>query len=383
MAGAVARAGDLDRAAALIARAEAIADSITKLELQAWDLVSVAEAAAKLGDFDRAETIADSITVIKQQVWALASVAEVLARAGDIDRAGALIVRAEALARSLTQPSHQDRYYQRARALELSAQAAAEALGFDRAEAGAKAGDLDRAETLADSLADSEQQARVLVSMAEAVARADDVDRAGALIVRAEAIAHPIRTTWSIYNGSDQARPVRILALVADAAATVDHIDRAGNLIGHAEAIAHSITDADEQASALVSVADAMATVSDVDRAAALIVRAEAIANSIDNPYTQARVLVSVAEAAAKIGDLNRAETIAHSIDFLTTPNEHVQALLAVTAPQDLRRRAHAVAQALRIADWHLPIRQLIAIAPDTPTAVIAEFDVVTRSDAP
>ncbi|MEV0034055.1 hypothetical protein [Nocardia sp. NPDC050793] len=383
VADAVTDAGDLDGAGALIARAETLARSITSPEDQATAMVWVAKAVAKAADFDRAEAIASSIADLYVQAWALKAVGEVVASAGDFDRADSLIARAEAVARSLAHSLTQQDRYQRARALEWSARAAAEALDLDRAEAAAKAGDLDRAETLADSIPDSERQAKVLVSMAEAVARADDVDRVGALTLRAEAIAHSIRSTRPfIRDRFEQARAVRILALVADAMATVGDVDQAGNMIGRAEAIADSIPDADQQAGALVSVAEAVATVGDVDRAGALIVRAETIAHSITNPYTQARVLVSVAEAAAQLGDLDRAETIANSIDFVTTPEEHVRALLAVTATQDPRRRAHAVAQALRIADWHLPIRQLIEIAPDARHAVIAEFDAVTRLDA-
>ncbi|MGY1975658.1 P-loop domain-containing protein [Nocardia gipuzkoensis] len=374
-------AGDLDGAGALIARAEALARSITSPQDQATAMLWVAKAVAKTGDLDRAMAVAGAIADLYTQAWALEALGEVVARAGDFVRAGALIARAEALARSLgrslTQPSQQDRY-QRARALESSAQAAAEALGLGRAEAAAKAGDLDRAEALADSLPDSEQQARVLVSMAEAVVRAGDVDRVGALTLRAEAIAHSIPSTWPFFRDPfEQARAVRILALVADAMATVGDVDRAGALIVRAETITHSITDPDQQARALVSVADAVATVGDVDQAGALIMRAETIAHSATNPY-----LVPVAEAAAKIGDLDRAETITNSIDFLTTPNDYVQALLTVTATQDLPRRAHAVAQALRITDWHIPIRQLIEIAPEAPTAVITEFDALTRPDA-
>jgi hypothetical protein len=92
-------------------------------------------------------------------------------------------------------------------------------------------------------------------------------------------------------------------------------------------------------------------------------------------------VLVAVAEAAAKACD--RAETIADSIDSAITPGDQAQAWLAVATTQDPCRRARAVARALRVADWHLPIRQLIEIAPNALTTVIAEFDAVTRPDAP
>lgn len=120
----------------------------------------------------------------------------------------------------------------------------------------------------------------------------------------------------------------------------------------------------------------------DFDRAGSLIVRAEAIADSITNEYTQASVLVSIAEAAAKARDFDRAEAIADSIDSTITPKEQAQAFLALTASQDLRRRTRAVARAVRIADWHLPIRELIKMVPEALAIVLTEIDTITRSDA-
>ncbi|MGY0497019.1 hypothetical protein ACWZHB_00780 [Nocardia sp. FBN12] len=292
-----------------------------------------------------------------------------------------MIARAADIARTLTLSAQQNRY-QRARSLESSVRVAARTLDFDRARTAAETGDLDGAGTLADSLSDTEQQARVLVSMADAVATAGDVDRADALIARAETIAHAVHTSSAIRNNLEQARAVRVLGLVADAVASIGDVDRARDFIGRAEVVANAITDAHQQASALVSVAESLAMTGDADRVSALIGRAEALAHSISNRYTQARILVSVAEAAAKIGDVDRAESIAESIDILATPDEHAQALLAATATQDSRRRTHAVARALRITDWHVPIRHLIEIAPEATAAVVAELDAVTRLDA-
>ncbi|MEV4158088.1 hypothetical protein AB0J48_34195 [Nocardia salmonicida] len=374
-------ADDLDAARALIALADALCRTITNPEDQASALTWVASAIAKTGDFDRATDVVDSLSDLFAQATALKTVGEIVGRSGAFARAETLLARAAVSARALTQSAQQDRY-QRARALESSVQAAARTLDFDRAETAAKAGDLDRAENHAATLLDSELQAKVLVAMAQAVARTDDLDRADALIARAEAITHTIHTTRSHRDHFEQARAVRVLALVAGAVATMGDVDRAENLVGRAEAVADSITDIHQQASALVSVAEAIATMSDVDRATVLIRRAETLAQSIDNHYTRARMLVSVAEATAKVCDLDRAESIANSIDILSTPNEHVQALLAATATQDLRCRTHAVARALRIADWHVPIRQLIEIAPGATAAVVAELDHLTKVNA-
>jgi len=65
------------------------------------------------------------------------------------------------------------------------------------AEATAKAGNLDRAEAIAGSITEPVERARAVVSVAEAVAKVGDLDRAGTLIDRAEAIARSIADRYS------------------------------------------------------------------------------------------------------------------------------------------------------------------------------------------
>ena len=355
-------------------RAEAIARSTPNQH--GWDrqadvLASVAEATARTGNLDRAEITARSITNSLVQAKALVSVAGVAAETGDFERAAILIDHAQAIGASVTDPS--------AKALTLASVAGVAAGASDSGRAATL---IDQAEATAHSITDADTQARVLVSMAEAIVNAGDLTRAGSLIMRAEAIADSIRIGRIRPDPFEQERAVRALALLADAVAKAGDFGRAGSLIVRAEAIADSITCADHQARALVPVAEAVAKAGDFDRASTLILRAEAIADSITNPYTQASVLVSMADAAAKVRDFDRAEAIADSIDSAITPKEQAQAFLALTASQDPRRRARAVARALRIADWHLPIRELIKIAPEALTIVLAEIDTVTRSDA-
>lgn len=342
-------AGDLDRAAELITRTKDIASSITDAEDQTRAWTSVAEAVAKTGDLDGAVTIANSNPDPYSQARVLLAVGNVVAATGAFDRAATLIMRAKVIARSFADslPRSEESRYQQARGLESSAEAAAKTVKLNRAEAAAKAGDFDQAEAaLTDSLTTPEEQARVLVSMADAIANSGDRDQATRLIVRAEALAHSLRSTWSrpttrrVRPGVTEESAARAVALVAKAVATVGDLNRARTWIEHAENIARSIT----------------------------------------NPYTQSSALVSVVEAVAKAGDLDRAETIADSMDPAITPEDQARAVLAVAATtQDRCRRARAVARTLRIAAWHLPIRQLVEIAPATALGtVIAEFDAVT-----
>jgi len=378
VAEAAVEAGDLDGAASLIVRAEAIARSIGPPVDQNSALALAAEAAAKAGDLDRADTITGSIPDPYLQAWALMRIGEATVRAGDFDRAGTVLGRAKIMAHYSERND-----FQRARSLEWSIDSAAKAVELSRAEAAAKAGDLDRAESIAGSVRSThEEQARVLVAMADAAAKASDLKRAGSLVVRAEALADSIRIGRIRPDPFEQERAVRALALLAEAVAKTGDFDRAGSLIIRAEAIADSIIGADHQARALVPVAEAAVETGDLDGSRSLIARAGAIADSITNPYTQASVLVSMAHAAAKARDFDRAEAIADSIDSAITPKEQAQAFLALTASQDLRHRARAIARTLRIADWHLPIRELIKMAPEALTIILAEIDAVTRSDA-
>src|SRR5206468_3835608 len=103
---------------------------------------------ADLGHLDRAEALARSITDPGGQVRALADLARAAAGAGDLDRAEALAGHAEAAARSITDPGRQ-----------------AQALA-DLAEAAAGAGDLDRAGALARSITEPDGQARALADLA-------------------------------------------------------------------------------------------------------------------------------------------------------------------------------------------------------------------------
>ena len=378
VAAAAARAGDYDRARELAGRAERAARSITPLDLQALPLAEAAMAAAGAGDYDRARQLADPAEQIarsitnptwrarnlaaaaaaagdgdydraeqiarsadpREQARVLAEVAMAAAGVGDRDRARQLADRAEQIARSITDPDDQ------ARAL---------------ATAVALVGDYDRAEQIAQFITHPHEQARPLAEVAMAAAGAGDCDRARELADRAEQIARSI---------TDRAKREDILARVATVVALVGDCD-------HAEQIARSITHPDEQAGTLAAVATAAARAGDYDRAERIARsitdpdkqaralaevaaeagdydRAERIARSITHPYT-ARILAKVAAAAARAGDYDRAERIARSI---TDPDEQARALAEVAARAGDYDRAERIARSIT----H-PYTQALALA--------------------
>ena len=249
------------------ARAEALARSITDLSGQAQALADVAGALAEAGDLDRArqvvqqaEAIARSVTSRSEQAQALAVVARALARAGDLDEA-------EAIARSITDPSEQARRWRlwrghwperviwtRPRPSSAPSPARSSRRGRwrlwrghwpgrvmwtrprpSRARSPTRPGrhgrwllwrgrwpgrvTVDQAEAIARSITDPSEQAWALAVVAEALARAGDVDQAEAI---ARSITDPSAQAWA-------------LAAVAEALARAGDVDQA-------EAIARSIT---------------------------------------------------------------------------------------------------------------------------------------------
>ncbi|MGH3843251.1 MAG: hypothetical protein ACRDS0_17665 [Pseudonocardiaceae bacterium] len=291
---------------------------------------------ARLGYSTRAEALARSITDPNRQAQALAELINAVAAAGDPDRAHRLADQAEAIARSLASSDLQarapDEPNLQARVL------AALVKGV------AAAGDPDRAEAIAHSITNPETQARVLAALVKGVAAAGDPDRA-------EAIAH------SITNPETQAR---VLAELVKSVAAAGDPDRA-------EAIARSITIPYRQGRVLAALVKGVAAAGDPDRAHRLADQAEAIARSITIPYQQGRVLAELVKGVAAASDLDRAEAIADSIaDSYWQVRLLAELINAVAAAGDLDR-AH------RLADQAEAIARSIT-SPDLQAWALAEL---------
>jgi hypothetical protein len=152
-------------------------------------------------DLDWAEATAKAITNSEQRARALEMVAEAAAQSGDVERAGALAgtianagQRARTLA-SLAQLAGRVGDVDRAAALaDLTKAAAAAMIAPDQrertltsvAKAAARAGDLDWGEALAGAITDPEPRARVLAVLA----RKADPDKARSLLARALTLGH-------------------------------------------------------------------------------------------------------------------------------------------------------------------------------------------------
>lgn len=392
-AGIVAEAGDVAGAATLIARAHDAADSVDGVELQAWSLCSVAEAAGKAGagDVERAralvvhaETVSRTPDLMAQRelITGLRSVAEAAVEAGDREGARKLVARAEAVARSLSGTDDRD-----------------DALA-SAAEVAAVAGDLNRVDAIVKSIADPYVQAWALMRTGQATARAgrfgrartllgraaikarqaerDDFQRARSLgssigsaakaveLGRAEAAARSgkLRRAARIADSVRCApeEQAKVLVAMSDFVVRDGAVDRVDRLVARAETISDSIRigrfradpfERERAVRTLALLAEGTAKAGDPDRAGSYTARADSLVESMTGAH-QARALVSMAEAAIATGHhergralVTRAETVADSLD-----NPYTRASVLVSVAEAAVRagdfdRAHAIAESI------------------------------------
>jgi tetratricopeptide (TPR) repeat protein len=387
-AGALAEAGQHRQAAAVAGRAEAVARSIGIPLGQALGLVAAAGALARTGQQQQAEAVASSCSTPYGQM-ALAAVAEGLADAGQHSQAAAVARRAEAAARSITDPRHQaEALLAAARALARTGQhelaetaarsvthpltqvlalaAVAEGLA-DAGQHSQAAAVARRAEAAALSITDPRVQAESLVTVTRALARTEQQQQAEAL---ARSITDPRRQMLALAAAAEG------LAAVAEGLADAGQHSQAAAVARRVEAAARSITDSEVQAESLVTVTRALA-------GAGQHQQAETAARSITHPRHQAHALLDVARALAGARHYRQAEVVARSI---TRPDDQATALVtlagalagagqhrqaevvarSITAPDDQATALAAVTAALAKAGQH---RQAAAVARQAEAA--------------
>ena len=166
----------------------------------------------------------------------------------------------------------------------------------------------------------------------EAAAGAGDLDRAEALADRPRRRPVDHRPGPA---GAGAGRPGR-------AAAGAGDLDRA-------EALARAITNPDQRAQALGVAAEAAAGAGDLDRA-------EVLARAISSPYRRAQLLAKLAVAAAGAGDLDRAEALARAI---SSPDERAQALANLASKAEPSQARPLLARALTVCSWHSLVQAL------------------------
>lgn len=196
------------------------------------------------------------------------------------------------------------------------------------------AGDLDRADALADSITEVRHRSRALHALTEATLGLGAADRAAGYLDRVEALVeftgHPIRYSQA-------------LAWALRAAIAADDRDRVERLFARAETAARALPDASAQSWALHAVVQAGIAVGEVDRVRRL-------AGSIIDADSRDRAFVLVTRALVD-SDLDQAEALAESI---STPGYRGWALAAViraaTGRGDVKTARRALHQATAVA---------------------------------
>ena len=319
---------------------------------------------AQLGHVPRAEALARSMAEPSEQARALRAVARVVAEAGDLNRA-------EQLALSITAPDDQ------ISALITTATTAVSVGDVDRARVL-----VDQGQSIADLIPEPWAQARALVSLAQCTARLGDRVRSEALTDRAESAARSLtrpfpqqqELSWvaegmarvgDLDRAERLARSIsepyeRILLLgrIAQAASGVGDLDRIRPLIDQAESLAVSVSDPRLRAQALALIAKAAAEDGEHERGCGIAEQAVTAARTITEPQTQASVLAWIADALTSAGKADRAavlvdeaELVARSIDEESPRASALEAVASAAAQGGDIDRAEAIIRSIGPAD--------------------------------
>lgn len=352
----------------------AVADEAHRAQV----LATLAAVVTQAGDVVRAAGIVDAVRNTGSGV--VAALVAAIAETGDVGRA-------EVLAEAITDPAARD-----AAAAALASASAAQSGGskvpepvlqgksqLETALEQAEAGDIDRAQALAEAIADPFGRAGALRRVASVAGDRGGRERALAVLRRAEAAA------------TEVADPYKRAAMTGGMALTAA---RNGD-IEYRDALISAIGDEGLKTSTLRDLALSAARAGDVNEAVALARRVK----------TRAWLLVDATEAAASAGKLDAAEALARAVNdpsygtFVTTVDRQDQ-VRAMAIAADAAALAGDRPRAIRLADdaealayssgagqprqWALEAMAVaLAVAGDADTgAIVASYlaDPDTRS---
>ncbi|MEU8364375.1 hypothetical protein AB0C27_50990 [Nonomuraea sp. NPDC048882] len=305
---------------------------------------------AILGRPSRAEALARSITDPARQVRALLAVAREVAANADDRRARIVIVQAERVIPTISEP------YQQAHAYAAAACVVAEVA--DRWQARKL---IRQARKLARQLSNPAEQAIVIGAVARATAITGDWRRAKrmALSIQAwseraqalSAVATEVGKSGYLKYARDMAssissRPWRAQAFAAISRAASDCGDRheAADLARKAEMIARSIQNAPVRAWTLVSVAHAMVDAGEREKGMKVLDQVEDLSPSITKPSDREATLVATARVRSASGDPGSAEMIARNIASRQRQAAALAGVASGLAAHGDRRRAEELA---------------------------------------
>lgn len=294
-----ARTGDLENARRLFGVAKVVADTIEPPGLRAAVYVNMVGVLAKAGEFGEAKTLAGAIAEPEKKCLAYAALGVARLEAGQAALAVDCLKTAQTVARSIN-----------------DAQSKATACRV-LAQAQARAGQLQRAKSTADLIDDPKRKAWAYSGIAAARARAADFTaakatadqirdfevRSYAYLVIAEARAQAgdtdgiqelLRAARLASAGARASGSLSMLdAAIAKVQAQAGDFEAAGVTVGN-------IVDLELKVMALLSIAKAHAGRSDCESAGKLFGAARSVADRIDDPKVKSSALRAVVETLSK-----------------------------------------------------------------------------------
>jgi hypothetical protein len=228
----------------------------------------------------------------------------------------------------------------------------------------ARAGEIDRAESLARSITSPRQRDETLDVVAEATAVAGDIDRAVAIggqiatgFIRGRTLNAVAKAAagrvldWAAVAASVDSRhwQAQILSTVAFAAVEAGDLDRAAIFADQAEKVARAdYVWATESFAVLATV---VATAGDADRARALADQVDADVVRMASPADQLDALGTAVAMAASIGDRDRSDWLLTRMliaaSQLTQPEQATEQVITAMVAAGKMRQAEALARTL------------------------------------
>jgi tetratricopeptide (TPR) repeat protein len=341
-------------AAGILAHAEEIVLAIPRSS-RPWveAMVSIAKAAAMVGDVDRAAAIVGSLDNPSQQAGALAALVQDAALAGDLRQA-------EELARSISRPDP------RAKAL------------ISLANGAGAAGDLDRAETIVGLIPSERHQAAAFAALTEVAAAVGNRGRATHFAQQTWTLAGIItRPDWreeafviaakamAAAGHLAQAREIAQTIVApgpkaAAQAAIVKAIAATGDTPGAINA-AVSIQDRYWRAISQLSIVATCTAVGDTDHAYSIAEEIRAETGRIPDLSQRESILVSLVETLGTIGRPAEAEAM---IAEITIPHRRAEAFVALANMVEPARALTLIAHAIHAHHWTTSLTTLTRIQP-------------------
>lgn len=292
---------------------------------------------ATLGHTARAEALARSVTDPRRQELSLELLADGVAASGDFKHA-------EQIARTLQDPSP------RARAL------ARVAARLDRAGVRRQAHRMAiEADDLVRTIPHWHEHTTTMIVLAETLASLDDHERA-------------VRLARAI---NDEHERARVLTTLACASAVAGDRRTAHRLAADAEQVADRTTDEHLRANLLAGLVRAVILAGDHERARDLVGGVERIAFGIEDPHERAWALVGLVEALTAVGERDRALSVARGISRPPDGVRALRGLARATVSRELRPLAvEAESLARTILDPNDRARALTVLAQDAVAAL-------------